>query len=341
MDVTTLESAALLSVVVPVYNEEAVVTAFYQRLRSVLDTLDVRTEIVFVNDGSADGTHALIRELQRGDSRVAVLDLSRNFGKEAALTAGLDHARGDAIVVIDADLQDPPELIPLLLQKWREGYDVVYAVRSSRNGESWLKKLTAYTFYRVMSHTGPVAIPQDTGDFRLLSRRAVLALGKLRERHRFMKGLFAWIGYRQTGVSYERDPRHSGYSKWSYWKLWNLALEGVSSFTTLPLRLSTYIGFLTAAGAFVYGLSIIWKTLLHSNPVPGYPSLLVVILFLGGIQLMSLGVIGEYLGRMFDEAKQRPLYLVADYEPAREARGTEVTANPASENTPQHDMTNA
>lgn len=336
-----LESTALLSVVVPVYNEEAVVTAFYQRLRRVLDTLDVRTEIVFVNDGSNDATHALIRELQCRDPRVAVIDLSRNFGKEAALTAGLDHARGDAVVVIDADLQDPPELIPLLLEKWRDGYDVVYAVRSSRNGESWLKKLTAYTFYRVMSHTGPVSIPRDTGDFRLLSRRAVIALNRLHERHRFMKGLFAWIGYRQTGVSYERDPRHAGHSKWSYWKLWNLALEGVSSFTTLPLRLSTYIGFLTAFGAFVYGVTIIWKTLLHSNPVPGYPSLLVVILFLGGIQLMSLGVIGEYLGRMFDEAKQRPLYLVADYEPARETRDTEAATNPASESTPQHDMKNA
>lgn len=332
----------LLSVVVPAYNEEAVLGAFYERLRSVLDGLGVRREIVFVNDGSNDATLALIRELQRHDASVALVDLSRNFGKEAALTAGLDHARGDAVVVIDADLQDPPELIRQLLEKWRDGYDVVYAVRSSRNGESWLKKLTAYGFYRVMSSVGPIAIPHDTGDFRLLSRRAVTALGTLHERHRFMKGLFAWIGYRQIGIPYERDPRHAGCSKWSYWKLWNFALEGVSSFTTFPLRLSTYIGFLTACGAFLYGLTIIWSTLLHGSPVPGYPSLLVVILFLGGIQLMSLGVIGEYLGRSFDEAKQRPLYLVAAYEPVREAvsDGDTVMAAPDDEST-DHESTMA
>lgn len=311
--------APLLSVVVPTYNEEAVLGAFYERLRDVLDGLEVRREILFVNDGSTDATLTLIRELQRRDPGIALVDLSRNFGKEIALTAGLDHARGDAVVVIDADLQDPPDLIPQLLEKWRAGYDVVYAVRSTRNGESWLKKMTAYGFYRVMSHIGPIAIPPDTGDFRLLSRRAVVALRKLREQHRFMKGLFAWIGYRQTGIPYEREPRHAGHSKWSYWKLWNFALEGISSFTTFPLKLATYIGFLTACGAFLYGLGIIWDTLLHGNPVPGYPSLLVVVLFLGGIQLMSLGIIGEYLGRMFDEAKQRPLYLVAAYEPARAA----------------------
>lgn len=322
-------SAPLLSVVVPVYNEEAVLAAFYERLRDILDRLEVRREILFVNDGSTDATLTLIRELQCRDPGIALVDLSRNFGKEIALTAGLDHARGDAVIVIDADLQDPPELIPQLLEKWREGYDVVYAMRNARNGESWLKKLTAYGFYRVMSHVGPIAIPPDTGDFRLLSRRAVAALCKLREQHRFMKGLFAWIGYRQTGIPYEREPRHAGHSKWNYWKLWNFALEGISSFTTFPLKLATYIGLLTACGAFLYGLGIIWDTLLHGNPVPGYPSLLVIVLFLGGIQLMSLGIIGEYLGRMFDEAKRRPLYLVAAYEPARTT--ADADAMPAGE----------
>ncbi len=307
----------LLSVVVPVFNEEAVLGAFHERLSNVLNGLEMRWEIIYVNDGSSDATPELIRELRRSSLNIALVDLSRNFGKEIALTAGLDYACGDAVVVIDADLQDPPELIPQLLEKWRDGYDIVSAVRSARSGESWLKKLTAYGFYRVMSHVGRIAIPPDTGDFRLLSRRAVLALRRLRERHRFMKGLFAWIGYRQTSVSYERDARHAGYSKWNYWKLWNFALDGISSFTTFPLKLATYVGLIAACGAFLYGLAIIWDTLVHGNPVPGYPSLLVAILFLGGIQLMSLGVMGEYLGRMFDEAKQRPLYLIAAYEPAK------------------------
>jgi len=312
-------SPPLLTIVVPVYNEEAVLGEFYDRLSKVLDQLALRREIIFVNDGSDDVTPVLIREWKRNDPSIALIDLSRNFGKEIAMTAGLDHAHGDAVIVIDADLQDPPELIPQLLEHWRAGYDVVYAVRNSRKGESWLKKLTAYGFYRIMGRVAPV--PPDTGDYRLLSRRAVQALNQLRERHRFMKGLFTWIGYRQIGVSYERDPRHAGVSKWNYWKLWNFALEGISSFTTLPLRAATYIGLLTACGAFLYGLEIIWDTLRHGNPVPGYPSLLVVILFLGGIQLMSLGVIGEYLGRMFDETKQRPLYLVSAYEPARTLAG--------------------
>lgn len=310
-------SVLLLSVVVPVFNEEAVLGAFHERLSNVLDGLEMRWEIIYVNDGSSDATPGLIRELRRSSINIALVDLSRNFGKEIALTAGLDYACGDAVVVIDADLQDPPELIPQLLEKWRNGYDVVSAVRSARNGESWLKKLTSYGFYRVMCHVGLIAIPPNTGDFRLLSRRAVLALRRLRERHRFMKGLFAWIGYRQTSVSYERDARHAGYSKWNYWKLWNFALEGISSFTTFPLKLATYVGLIAACSAFFYGLAIIWDTLVHGNPVPGYPSLLVTILFLGGIQLMSLGVMGEYLGRMFDETKQRPLYLVAAYEPTQ------------------------
>lgn len=308
----------LLSVVVPVYNEESVLGAMHQRLSRVMGELGMPWEVIYVNDGSSDATLSLIRGLQQGNPNVALIDLSRNFGKEIALTAGLDHANGDAVVVIDADLQDPPELIPKLLERWRAGYDVVSAVRTKRNGESWLKKLTAYGFYRIVGCINAIAIPQDTGDFRLLSRRAVLALRQLRERHRFMKGLFVWVGYRQTTVAYERDARYAGNTKWGYWRLWNFALDGISSFTTFPLKLSTYVGLITACGAFLYGLVMVGRTLVYGNPVAGYPSLLVVVLFLGGIQLMSLGVMGEYLGRMFDETKQRPLYLIATYEPAHE-----------------------
>ena len=292
--------------------------AMHQRLSRVMDELGMPWEVIYVNDGSSDATLSLIRGLQQSNKNVALIDLSRNFGKEIALTAGLDHANGDAVVVIDADLQDPPELIPKLLERWRAGYDIVSAVRTKRNGESWLKKLTAYGFYRVIGYANAIAIPSDTGDFRLLSRRAVLALRQLRERHRFMKGLFVWVGYRQTSVTYERDARYAGHSKWGYWRLWNFALDGISSLTTFPLKLSTYVGLITACGAFLYGLVMVGRTLVYGNPVAGYPSLLVVVLFLGGIQLMSLGVMGEYLGRMFDETKRRPLYLIATYEPAHE-----------------------
>lgn len=320
----------LLSVVVPVYNEESVLGAMHQRLSRVMDELGMPWEVIYVNDGSSDATLSLIRDLQQSNKNVALIDLSRNFGKEIALTAGLDHANGDAVVVIDADLQDPPELIPKLLERWRAGYDIVSAVRTKRNGESWLKKLTAYGFYRVIGYANAIAIPSDTGDFRLLSRRAVLALRQLRERHRFMKGLFVWVGYRQTSVTYERDARYAGHSKWGYWRLWNFALDGISSLTTFPLKLSTYVGLITACGAFLYGLVMVGRTLVYGNPVAGYPSLLVVVLFLGGIQLMSLGVMGEYLGRMFDETKRRPLYLIATYEPAHEMvnAASEVSVRP-------------
>jgi glycosyltransferase involved in cell wall biosynthesis len=247
---------------------------------------------------------------------VAVIDLSRNFGKEIALTAGLDHARGEAVIVIDADLQDPPELIPQLIEKWREGYDIVFARRISREGETFLKKLTAKLFYRFIQGVSRVKIPEDTGDFRLLSRRAVEALKKLRETHRFMKGLFAWVGYPQIAVNYRRDPRFAGQTKWGYWQLWNFALEGITSFTIAPLRIATYVGLTTSVGAFTYALFVIYKTLVYGDPVQGYPSLMVIILFLGGVQLMSLGVIGEYLGRMFNETKNRPLYFINSFSPS-------------------------
>lgn len=311
-------AAKMLSVVVPAYNEADVLPRFHERLAAVLGALPLSAEIVYVNDGSTDATHQVMRNLAERDGRIAIVELSRNFGKEIALTAGLDYARGDAVVVIDADLQDPPELIPELVRRWHEGYDVVYAKRIARDGESSFKKFTAYAFYRTIGRMSRVQIPRDTGDFRLLSRRAVQALAKLREQHRFMKGLFAWIGYPQVAVPYRREPRHAGETKWNYWRLWNFALEGITAFTTAPLRLATYLGLVTAIAAFVYAAIVVYKTLAFGDPVRGYPSLMVVVLFLGGVQLITIGIIGEYLGRMFDETKGRPLYLVQEYRPASE-----------------------
>jgi glycosyltransferase involved in cell wall biosynthesis len=270
----------------------------------------MRCQLIYVNDGSGDGTLAVLERLRAGDARVSLLDLSRNFGKEIALTAGLDHAGGDAVIVIDADLQDPPELIPELIAHWRAGYDVVYAQRTGRDGEAVMKKVTAFLFYRLIQTMSRVRIPEDTGDYRLLSRRALEALRRLRERHRFMKGLFAWIGFEQKAVPYRRAPRFAGASKWNYWNLWNFALEGITSFTCVPLKVATYVGLACALGAFGYGFYMTLRTLIYDNPVPGYPSLLVVILFLGGMQLLSIGIIGEYLARMFDESKGRPLYFL-------------------------------
>jgi glycosyltransferase involved in cell wall biosynthesis len=303
-----------LSVVVPAYNEEEVLPELHRRLSAVLETLGAEWEILYVNDGSTDGTLRVMNEFD--DTRVGVIDLSRNFGKEIAMTAGLDHARGEAVVVIDADLQDPPELIPELVKRWREGFDVVYARRTARDGETFLKKATAKLFYRFIQGLSRVKIPADTGDFRLLSRRAVDALKLLREQHRFMKGLFAWIGYPQVAVYYHRDPRFAGSTKWNYWHLWNFALEGITSFSIGPLKIATYVGLLTAFASFIAAGVIVYKTIVYGDPVRGYPSLMVVMLFLGGVQLMSLGMIGEYLGRMFNETKRRPLYLVNCYVPS-------------------------
>ncbi|HWP59911.1 MAG TPA: glycosyltransferase family 2 protein [Candidatus Acidoferrales bacterium] len=310
------DKSFLLSVVVPVYNEEEVLREFHDRLAAVLADAQLNAEIVYVNDGSSDRSLEIIRELRHRDRRVAIVDLSRNFGKEIALTAGLDHAKGDAVVVIDADLQDPPELIPQLVQHFYEGYDTVYAQRLSRAGESAIKKGTAYAFYRIIQWVSRVKIPEDTGDYRLLSRRAVEALKQLKEQHRFMKGLFAWIGFPQKAVPYRRDPRKAGQTKWNYWRLWNFALEGITSFTIAPLKAASYVGLVTAIAAFVFAARIIYKTLVYGDPVAGYPSLMVVILFLGGVQLITIGVIGEYLGRMFDETKGRPLYFLKEYTPA-------------------------
>ncbi len=337
MDILTAAGARparppTLSVVVPAYNEEEVLPEFHRRLGAVLDTLAVDAEIVYVNDGSADATLALLTGLHQSDPRVVVVDLSRNFGKELAMTAGLDFADGDAVIVIDADLQDPPELIPEMVREWRAGHDVVLMRRRSRASETWLKKATARGFYRAIGRIGTIDIPEDVGDFRLLSRRAVAALRRFPERSRFMKGLFAWIGFPCREIMYDRDGRFAGETKWNYWRLWNFAIEGITSFSAVPLKAASYVGLATALAAFVYGGYVVAKTLLFGDPVPGYPTLVTLVLFLGGLQLLALGVIGEYLARMFIEVKQRPLYLVAQHLP-RPGRSAATGAGPAAEAT--------
>ena len=307
-----MQSTRSLTIVIAAYNEEAALPLLHPRLLAVLDSLDLEGRILYVDDGSSDATWATLLALARDEPRVGLLRLARNFGKEAALTAGLDHVQTDAALVLDADGQDPPELIPEFIAKWREGFDVVYGTRTRRDGESWIKRATAAMFYRVINRLSNTPIPADTGDFRLLSRRVLDALGQLRERQRFMKGLFAWVGFRQAALPYRRAPRVAGDSKFNYWRLWNFALEGITGFSTVPLRVATYIGFFAAFVAIMYALWIITKTLIWSDPVQGWPTMMAVILFLGGVQLMALGVIGEYLGRSYLEAKQRPLYLVSE-----------------------------
>lgn len=301
----------LLSLVVPCYNESESIGQFFASVIPVLECIDaIRFEIVLVNDGSTDDTlERLVAHSQR-DPRVRVVDLTRNFGKEAALTAGLDEALGDAVIPIDADLQDPPSLIPEMVRRWREGAEVVLAQRSSRACDSWLKRVTAGAYYRVHNKLSDQKLPVNVGDFRLMDRTVINALKQLPERHRFMKGLFAWVGYRTVIVPYEREARSAGRSKFSGWRLWNFALEGITSFSTMPLRSWTYIGVAIALGAFGYGAFIVARTLVLGIDVPGYASLLSALLFLGGIQLIGLGVVGEYVGRIYDEAKGRPIYLV-------------------------------
>jgi len=299
-----------ISVVAPAYNEQEVLGEFHRRVSEVLIQLGCDYEIVLVNDGSRDNTLRLMHALRQRDPHVTVVDLSRNFGKEIALSAGLDHTRGDVVVILDADLQDPPELIPALLDGWREGYDVVYGVRTKRDGETWFKKLTAKYFYRFIKSVSRVHIPTDTGDFRLMTRRAVEAVGTLREEHRFMKGLFAWVGFPSRPLHYQREARVAGTTTFNYWKLWNFALEGITSFTVAPLKVATYLGLSVAALALLFAGFVIWKALVFGEPVRGYPSLMAVMLFLGGVQLISVGLLGEYVGRIFNEVKRRPLYLV-------------------------------
>ena len=309
-----------LTVVVAAFNEAAALPELHARLARVLSALErdagLDCGVLYVDDGSGDSTWEVLRRLAAADPRVSLLRLSRNFGKEAALTAGLDRVRSGAALVLDADGQDPPELIPQFVARWREGYDDVHGTRLAREGDGWFKRASAHAFYRVIQRLSKTPVPADTGDFRLLSPRALAALGELRERHRFMKGLFGWIGFNRVAVPYRREPRLAGHSKFDAWRLWNFAIEGITSFSTAPLRLATYLGVATALVAFVYGIWIIVKALFWGDPVAGWPTMMSVILFLGGVQLVALGLIGEYLGRLYEESKQRPLYLVDTWAPA-------------------------
>ena len=304
----------LLSIVVPAFNEEDVLPEFHKRLTAEIDTLPLNVEIIYVNDGSTDSTLAVIKMLKVSDRRIAIIDLSRNFGKEIALMAGFDHLRGDVAISIDADLQHPPQLIPEMVKNWHEGFDIVYAVRTSRQDEKFVQRVLAKFFYRMFSLVGGVGVP-NSSDYRLLSRRALDALIKLREQHRFMKGLSSWIGFSQMSIPYQPDQRYAGTTKWGYCGLWNLALEAITSFTMMPLKIASFIGLLTALAAFVYAGIVVFNKLIFGDPVPGYPSLMVIILFLGGIQLITIGIVGEYLGRVFDETKGRPLYFLKSYDP--------------------------
>lgn len=299
-----------LSLVVPMYNEADVVAELFARVVPVLEGVTADYEIVCVNDGSSDGTLPLLIGAHEANPRIKVLDLTRNFGKEVALSAGLDHASGDAVIPFDADLQDPPELIPEMVSKWKAGHEVVIAVRRDRSQDTYPKRVTAMAFHRIMGRLSEVPIPADAGDFRLMDRRVVEMLGRLPERTRFMKGIFAWLGFQPAMIDYTRPARASGRSKWKPWQLWNFALDGILSFTTLPLRIWTYFGIAVALAAMGYMTFIIVRTLVLGIDVPGYASVVVFILFFSGLNMVGLGIIGEYLGRVFIEVKSRPLYLV-------------------------------
>ncbi|KVH13512.1 MULTISPECIES: glycosyltransferase family 2 protein [Burkholderia] len=317
----------LISLVVPFHDEEETIDAFFAETLPVLESVgSVRFEIVCINDGSRDGTLDRLLSVAAGDGRVHVVDLTRRFGKEAALTAGIDEAAGAAVILIDADLQDPPALIPAMLERWHAGAEVVAAKRTDRMCDPLMQRVAASLYYRVHNRLSEVEMPENVGDFRLMDREVVDALRALPERRRFMKGLFAWVGFRTEIVEYARAPRSGGRSKFSGWRRWNFALEGITSFSTVPLRVWTYVGLAFAALSFVYGAYIVMRTLLYGNPVHGYPSLISVVLFVGGIQLIGIGVIGEYLGRIYHESKQRPVYLVRRrYRAERDA-----AARPAS-----------
>jgi glycosyltransferase involved in cell wall biosynthesis len=295
-----------------VHNEEQSVRAFVAALERVMERIDLDYSLLFVDDGSRDRTLDEIALLQRAGKSLSVIKLSRNFGKEAAVTAGLDAAQGDAVVVMDVDLQDPPDIIAEFVKLWREGYHVVYGARRTRHGDSWLKRMTAFGFYGVFNTFSSTAIPPDAGDFRLMDRRVVEAVKRLPERERFMKGLFAWVGFRHIGVPYDRDARKHGQSSWGYWRLFRFAIDGITSFSSLPLTIWTVVGFLIAVTSALWSLFLITRTLILGVDVPGYASTLLIILFLGGIQILGLGIIGEYLGRVYNEVKRRPIYIVDD-----------------------------
>jgi len=309
----------LVTILVPAYNEQEVLNLLYDRLETLMDSQSTYNfEILFVNDGSKDDTLKIIQELRKNDNRVCYLNLSRNFGKETAMIAGLDYSKGDCVIIIDADLQDPPELIPEMLKYWEEGYDDVYAKRKSRKGETFMKKFTSKMYYKTLQSVTNIEIQKDTGDFRLLDRRCVEALKSIRESQRYTKGLFSFIGYNKKEILYDRDSRAAGQTKWNYGKLINLSIDGLTSFTTAPLRWAAIFGILVSLAGFLYMLVIIFKAIFNGIDVPGYASTMVVILFLGGLQLIFLGVIGEYLGRAFYETKGRPLYFVDRYNDEKE-----------------------
>lgn len=307
-----------ITILIPAYNEEPVLPALRERLVTLADnTPNYSFEFLFVNDGSTDGTLASIKRYADEDRRVSYVNLSRNFGKEIAMVAGIDHVDSDALVIIDADLQDPPELIPTMIKLWQDGYDDVYAKRKSRDGETWIKKTTSRLYYQLLQRLTRVSIQKDTGDFRLLDRQVVDALKQFRESERNAKAIFSQVGFRKKEILYDRDPRIAGETKWSYPKLFDLAISGITSFTTAPLRIASILGFTVSIVAFFYILYLLIRPLFGVPTGAGYSSLMAVILFLGGVQLLSLGIIGEYIGRIFNETKQRPLYLVQEYHAAK------------------------
>lgn len=309
-----------ISLIVPVFNEEEAIPVFYKTVREFDALKNYQLEIVFINDGSSDGTESIINALSTADPLVLAINFTRNFGKEPALFAGLDYAGGDAIIPIDVDLQDPIELIPQMIEKWQNGAEVVLAKRTDRQSDSFLKRQSASWFYKLHNQISSPAIEENVGDFRLITRTIAEKIKLLPERNLFMKGILSWVGGRTEIIEYARVERVAGQSKFNTWKLWNLALEGITSFSTLPLRIWSYLGMLISGIAFFYGSWMIFSTLLFGNPVQGYPSLLVSILFFGGIQLIGIGVLGEYIGRIYTETKQRPRYIVKDAPPAAAAK---------------------
>lgn len=302
----------LLSIIAPMYNESAGIDLFFTTINSTLAGIEIDYEIICIDDGSKDNTLEKLKAYATKDKRIKVVALSRNFGKEAAMTAAIDYASGDAVLPIDADLQDPPELIPQMIELWQSGYQVVYARRVSRDHDTAMKRNTAGWFYKLFNRMSDIKIPENVGDFRLMDRRVVEAIKKLPEKDRFMKGLFCWPGFKNTTIEFERQSRVMGDTKFNYWKLWNFALSGITSFSTLPIRLGVYLGLFVSALSFIYGSFVIIKTAFTGVDVPGYASLLVVILFIAGIQLFFMGLMGEYIGRIYKEVKNRPIYYVAE-----------------------------
>lgn len=308
-----------ISIIIPAYNEEESLPMLRDRIEKLMDYMkNYEFEILFVNDGSKDRTIEIIKKMREEDTRFNYVDFSRNFGKEIAMIAGLDYATGDCVIFMDADLQDPPELIPELVKYWEQGYDDVYAKRRSRKGETWLKKFTSKMYYKVLQKTTRIEIQKDTGDFRLLDRRCVNALKKLRESERNTKSMFSWIGYKKKEVLYDRDPRIAGTTKWNYIKLIDLAIDGITSFTTSPLRLSTYIAIPTFLVLFVYFIYVIVKCFVIKQAIQAFQAIILLILFFSGVQILLFGIVGEYLGRIFNETKNRPLYLVNEYNGEKE-----------------------